>query len=186
MYLSVFFYNDLVANGPSTKTTLSARSVGLWPRLRWFAASDPFSSAIDPDFAWNLITCEKPLAYSFVCGHWPLRPLPWPLLHAKMKQDHALGIAEHYDVSNNFHELFLDRMYMFYTCADFPPGCQRLEEAQQIKADFILDLIDPQPGQKILELGCGWGAMLKRIHEHMGKNENIYGLTLSKEQVEYN
>ena len=141
---------------------------------------------IEPGFAWELITCEKPPVYSAVCEHWPLRPLRWPLLHAKMKQDHALGIAEHYDVSNDFYELFLDKKYMFYTCADFHPGCQSLEDAQQNKADFILDLIDPQPGDTILELGCGWGAMLKRIQEHTGEKENLYGLTLSKEQVAYN
>jgi len=103
-----------------------------------------------------------------------------------MKQDHVLGIAKHYDVSNEFYELFLDKKYMFYTCADFPTGNETLEEAQQIKADFILDLIDPQPGQKILEMGCGWGAMLKRIYEQTGDKENLHGLTLSKEQVAYN
>jgi len=124
---------------------------------------------IEPGFAWKLITCEKPPVYSDVCEHWPLRPLRCPLLHAKIKQDHAIGIAEHYDVSNDFYELFLDKKYIFYTCADFPPGCQSLEDAQQNKADFILDLINPQPGDTILELGCGWGAMLKRIQEHTGE-----------------
>ncbi len=141
---------------------------------------------IDPQAAWDLIVGDKPAVYEFVCGHWPLRPLRWPLLHAKMRQDHVLGIAAHYDVSNEFFELFLDKKYMFYTCADFPTGTETLDEAQQIKADFILNLIDPQPGQKILELGCGWGPMLKRIYEHTGEKENLYGLTLSKEQVAYN
>ena len=65
-----------------------------------------------------------------------------------MKQDHILGISEHYDVSNEFYELFLDKKYMFYSCADFERGAANLEEAQTAKADFILKLIDPQPGQR--------------------------------------
>jgi len=141
---------------------------------------------LDPEATWKLITGDPPAAYTFVCSHWPLRPLRWTLLNAKIKQDHVKGIAEHYDVSNDFYELFLDKKYMFYTCADFPTGTETLDEAQQIKADFILNLIDPKPGEKILELGCGWGPMLKRIYEHTGDKENLYGLTLSKEQVAYN
>ena len=136
--------------------------------------------------SWDVIVTKELPPIEFICSHYPLAPLRWPLLHAKMKQDHALGIAAHYDVSNEFYELFLDKKYMFYTCADFPTGNETIEEAQQIKADFILNLIDPQPGQKILELGCGWGSMLKRIHEQTGDKENLHGLTLSKEQVAYN
>jgi len=67
----------------------------------------------------------------------------------------VLGIAAHYDVSNDFYELFLDRKYMFCTCADFPTGQETIEEAQAIKANHLLNLIDPRPGEKILELGCG-------------------------------
>jgi len=141
---------------------------------------------LDEERIWNEINTKLPAIPEFVRSHWPLRPLRWPLLHAKMKQDHVLGIAEHYDVSNEFYKLFLDKKYMFYTCADFHSPNDTLEDAQQHKADFILNLIDPQPGQKILELGCGWGAMLKRIYEHTGDKENLYGLTLSKEQVAYN
>lgn len=141
---------------------------------------------LDAEFSWRELTTKAPLAIDWVCRNWPLRPLRPLLLHAKMKQDHVLGIAAHYDVSNEFYELFLDKKYMFYTCADFHRGDETIEEAQQNKADFILKLIDPQPEHKILELGCGWGSMLRRIEEHTGNKENLYGLTLSKEQVAYN
>ncbi|NOY30429.1 MAG: class I SAM-dependent methyltransferase [Planctomycetes bacterium] len=141
---------------------------------------------LEAEPTWELITGNNPAAYDFVARHWPLRPLRWPLLRTKMKQDHVLGIAEHYDVSNDFYELFLDKKYMFYTCADFNRPEDTLEDAQQNKADFILNLIDPQPGDKILELGCGWGSMLRRIHQHTGDKENLFGITLSKEQVAYN
>lgn len=141
---------------------------------------------LDPEQTWHDITRDAPPVIDWFRRHWPLKFMRPLVIAAKMRQDHALGIHEHYDVSNEFYELFLDQRYMFYTCADFHQPDETLEEAQQHKADFILNLIDPKPGQKILELGCGWGAMLKRIEEAIGDKENLYGLTLSKEQVAYN
>ncbi len=102
---------------------------------------------LPPEATWQTILEKKSAAIQFVSSHYPIRPLRWPLLYAKLKQDHFTGIAAHYDVSNDFYELFLDKKYMFYSCADFPAGNETLDEAQQIKADFILNLIDPQPGQ---------------------------------------
>jgi cyclopropane-fatty-acyl-phospholipid synthase len=138
---------------------------------------------LDPEWTWTMVTKDMPYGTAWVRKHWPLKPLRRLLLSAKMRQDHVLGISEHYDVSNEFYELFLDKRYMFYTCADFHSPTDTIEEAQQHKADFILKLIDPKPGQKILELGCGWGAMLRRIEEHTGDKQNLYGITLAKEQV---
>ena len=103
-----------------------------------------------------------------------------------MKQDHVLGIAAHYDVSNDFYELFLDKKIHVLHLRRFSFPRRNDRAAQQHKADHILGLLDPKPGQKILELGCGWGPMLKRIEEHTGDKDNLYGLTLSKEQVAYN
>ena len=84
-----------------------------------------------------------------------------------MKQDHLLGISEHYDVSNDFYELFLDKKYMFYSCADFDRGDETLEEAQASKANFILNLIEPKPGEKILDLGCGWLSHRRSINPRL-------------------
>lgn len=141
---------------------------------------------LDPEWTWHAITRDMPRGTEWVRLHWPLRPLRPLVIRAKMKQDHVLGISAHYDVSNDFYELFLDKRYMFYSCADFHRPDDTLEQAQQNKADFILGLIDPKPGQKILELGCGWGPMLRRIYEATGDKENLYGITLSKEQAAYN
>ena len=141
---------------------------------------------LDPAWTWHAITRDMPRGTDWIRTQWPLRPLRPLVIRAKMKQDHVLGISAHYDVSNDFYELFLDKRYMFYSCADFRRPDDTLEQAQQNKADFILGLIDPRPGQKILELGCGWGPMLKRIYEATGDKENLHGITLSKEQAAYN
>ena len=141
---------------------------------------------LDAEKTWQEMTHQLPPAIDWVRTQWPVAPLRPLLLAAKMKQDHMLGIAAHYDVSNEFYELFLDRKYMFYSCADFITGHETLEQAQQNKADYILRLIDPQRGQRILDLGCGWSAMLKRLYEHTGDKNNLHGITLSRQQVAYN
>jgi cyclopropane-fatty-acyl-phospholipid synthase len=97
-----------------------------------------------------------------------------------------VGIAEHYDVSNDFYELFLDKKYMLYSCADFVTGRETLEEAQSNKVRFIMNLLDPRPGERILELGCGWGGMLQEVCDRTGQPENAFGYTISRQQVEYN
>jgi len=97
-------------------------------------------------------------------------------------KDHASGISDHYDVSNQFYELFLDKRYMFYSCADFRKSSDTLEDAQENKANYLLDLLDPRAGEKIVDLGCGWGAMLRKIYAKTGDKDNLYGYTLSKEQ----
>lgn len=144
------------------------------------------SKPLDPDWVWDFINPEKPNLGTWLSENYPPTFMRRLLLAAKMKQDHLFGISAHYDVSNEFYKLFLDRKYMFYTCADFHTADDTLEQAQTQKAEFILKLIDPKPGEKILDLGCGWGAMLKRIFEETGDRENLFGYTLSEEQVRHN
>ena len=145
-----------------------------------------YPKPLDPEPIWKGITEDFPPIKDWVRLHYPPKFARRFLLAAKMKQDHVLGISAHYDVSNDFYELFLDKKYMFYSCADFATGNETIEEAQIAKANFILNLIDPQPEEKILELGCGWGPMLQRIYEETNDKENLFGYTLSKEQVEFN
>jgi cyclopropane-fatty-acyl-phospholipid synthase len=104
---------------------------------------------------------------------------------SRVYRDHRIGIEKHYDVSNEFYGLFLDKEYMFYTFGDFNRAGETLEEAQENKATFIAGLIDPRPGEVILEIGCGWGAMLKKIARITNDTENLVGYTLSGEQVDY-
>ena len=91
-------------------------------------------------------------------------------------------IQSHYDLSNEFFALFLDPT-MMYSCAYFEREDMTLEEAQWAKIDLALGKIDLKPEHTLLEVGCGWGATLRRAVEKFNVRKAI-GLTLSKAQVE--
>lgn len=105
-------------------------------------------------------------------------------LDKMLTQDHATGIQAHYDVSNDFYALFLDSRYRFYTCADFNSSQDSLEEAQGNKAEYIRKLLNLSGDERVLDLGCGWGAMLKFLLDQ-GHRGELTGFTLSKEQLAY-
>ena len=92
------------------------------------------------------------------------------------------NIQAHYDLSNDFFALFLDPS-MTYSCAYFEPETLTLEQAQWAKFDLALGKIDLQPGHKLLDIGCGWGASSRRAAEKFGAD--VIALTLSKAQHEY-
>jgi cyclopropane-fatty-acyl-phospholipid synthase len=75
---------------------------------------------------------------------------------------------------------------MFYSCADFQHSTDTLEQAQTNKANDFVRLLAPAPGERILDLGCGWGGMLSRIEETTGDSASLSGYTLSREQLAYN
>ncbi|MDA0588360.1 MAG: class I SAM-dependent methyltransferase [Planctomycetota bacterium] len=139
----------------------------------------------DPEMLWQGINQELPAVVNWLNAHYPPYFARKLLLSRKLRQEHHEGIEEHYDVSNEFYRLFLDERYMFYTCADFRTPQDTLEEAQTNKANFLLNLIDPRPGEKILDLGCGWGGMLRRIEEAVGSKEHLKGYTLSRRQLDH-
>ncbi len=91
-------------------------------------------------------------------------------------------IQAHYDLSNEFFELFLDPS-MTYSCAYFERDDMTLEEAEWAKIDLALCKCGLQPGQRLLDVGCGWGATLRRAVEKFGVR--AVGLTLSRAQAEY-
>jgi len=91
-------------------------------------------------------------------------------------------VQAHYDLSNEFFELFLDPS-MTYSCAYFERAEMTLEEAQWAKIDLSLGKCDLQPGQRLLDVGCGWGATLQRAVENFGVR--AVGVTLSKAQANY-
>ena len=91
----------------------------------------------------------------------------------------AEAIRYHYDVSNEFYEQFLDPN-MVYSCAYFEHGNEDLATAQLRKIDHILTKIRLQPGQTLLDIGCGWGALVLRAAEKFGAR--CVGITLSENQ----
>ncbi|MBA5606907.1 class I SAM-dependent methyltransferase [Duganella sp. FT3S] len=91
----------------------------------------------------------------------------------------AQAIRYHYDVSNDFYQQFLDPN-MVYSCAYFETGQEDLATAQLKKIDHILAKIALQPGQRLLDIGCGWGALVIRAAQRYGAR--CVGVTLSENQ----
>jgi len=102
------------------------------------------------------------------------------LRHSKARD--AEAIEHHYDVSNRFYELVLGPA-MTYTCAVFPHPEASLEEAQTEKYDLICRKLDLKPGDRLLDLGCGWGGMVRHAATHYGVH--ALGVTLSHEQARW-
>jgi cyclopropane-fatty-acyl-phospholipid synthase len=102
------------------------------------------------------------------------------LRHSKRRD--AEVIAHHYDVSNAFYELILGDS-MTYTCAVYPTFEASLEEAQENKYDLVCRKLGLQPGMRLLDVGCGWGGMVRHAAKHYGVQ--AIGVTLSRQQAEW-
>jgi cyclopropane-fatty-acyl-phospholipid synthase len=110
-----------------------------------------------------------------------VRPgLWWGLRHSLNRDSRA--ISHHYDVSNRFYEWLLGPS-MAYTCAVYPGPDASLEEAQEEKVDLVCRKLDLKVGQRLLDVGCGWGTMVRHAAEHYGAR--VLGVTLSRQQAEY-
>ncbi|MFQ5661403.1 MAG: class I SAM-dependent methyltransferase [Gammaproteobacteria bacterium] len=92
------------------------------------------------------------------------------------------SIAHHYDISNDFYRLWLDPE-MNYSCAYFSHPEQTLADAQRDKLDYICRKLRLSPGQKLLDIGCGWGGLALWASRKYGVR--VHGITLSKEQYHY-
>jgi cyclopropane-fatty-acyl-phospholipid synthase len=118
------------------------------------------------------------------------RPLPPPAEEARpqrgrrhTKDRDAKAISHHYDVGNDFYRLFLGPS-LAYSCARFTDPADSLEQAQADKCELIsrkLGLAE-QPGQRLLDIGCGWGTMA--IHAATQHGAQVVGVTISREQAD--
>ncbi|MBB3021265.1 cyclopropane-fatty-acyl-phospholipid synthase [Microvirga lupini] len=91
------------------------------------------------------------------------------------------NVAYHYDVSNEFYQLFLDPE-MVYTCAYFQPDWHDdIARAQRDKLDMICCKLRLKPGERLLDIGCGWGALICHAAQHYGVKAT--GVTLAEEQA---
>ncbi len=90
------------------------------------------------------------------------------------------AIRYHYDVGNDFYQLWLDRR-MVYSCAYFHRPDYTLDEAQRAKLDLVCRKLRLHPGERLLDVGCGWGALIMHAVEHYGVT--ALGITLSDAQA---
>jgi cyclopropane-fatty-acyl-phospholipid synthase len=103
--------------------------------------------------------------------------------HKNVKAKQRGQIAHHYDLGNDFYGMWLDTQTRAYSCAYYKTPADTLEQAQVQKLDHVLRKLQLQPGQTLLDIGCGWGALLiKAAKEYKAKG---LGVTLSKEQYEF-
>jgi len=104
------------------------------------------------------------------------------LILTNTKERSKKNISSHYDLGNEFFSVWLDKS-LTYSCGIFNSTDETLEKAQINKYNKLIDLIHPKPGNKILEIGCGWGGFAEQI----AKNYDIQldCITISKKQYEY-
>ncbi|GAC1517342.1 MAG: cyclopropane-fatty-acyl-phospholipid synthase family protein [Acidimicrobiales bacterium] len=115
------------------------------------------------------------------------RPLPPPPEEARLQgrlhsvARDAEAISHHYDVSNEFYELFLGPS-MTYSCARFTTAEATLEEAQAAKYELVCRKLGLTEGYRVLDVGCGWGGMVIHAAQHHGAS--AVGVTISREQFD--
>ncbi|WP_027014976.1 SAM-dependent methyltransferase [Comamonas composti] len=112
-------------------------------------------------------------------GQSPMERLVRHFRHSQASDKKA--IQYHYDVSNAFYQQWLDPA-MVYSCAYFENGDEDLASAQIKKIDHILTKVRLQPGQRLLDIGCGWGALVLRAAQKFGAH--CLGVTLSQNQFD--
>ncbi len=144
-----------------------------------------YPAPLDPVENWQFWTTPPSPLIDFLIKARPSKATQAAYLESMWENSHADGIEAHYDVSNQFYDLFLDTKYKFYTCAEFSSDTETLEQAQENKANYLRSLMRLSGDEKILDLGCGWGAMLKFLRDS-GHRGELSGYTLSKEQLAYN
>jgi cyclopropane-fatty-acyl-phospholipid synthase len=115
----------------------------------------------------------------------PLAKLFWQWINRAVPNS-ATGsranIHHHYNLGNDFFQLWLDEE-MVYTCAYFPTPTLSLELAQRAKLDYVCRKLQLQPGETVIEAGCGWGALARHMAKHYGVK--VRAFNLSHEQVRF-
>ena len=93
------------------------------------------------------------------------------------------NVRHHYDIGEELYDLFLDKKHRQYSCAYFTKNNESLEDAQQNKINHIIKKLNLKPGQKVLDIGCGWGGMAFEIARQ--SQCEVTGISLSENQIKY-
>ena len=113
-------------------------------------------------------------------GSHPAQRVSRALFKHSSRRDRA-AIGYHYDVGNEFYRLWLDER-MVYSCAYFKSGDESIDEAQRAKLDHICRKLRLAAGERLLDVGCGWGGLILHAARHYGVR--AVGITLSQSQFE--
>jgi cyclopropane-fatty-acyl-phospholipid synthase len=110
-----------------------------------------------------------------------IRSLLYAMRRNSPRRSHY-NVHHHYDLGNDFYKMWLDE-HMVYTCAYYDRPDATLAEAQVAKLDHVCRKLQLEPGQKVIEAGCGWGALAMHMAEHYGVDVIAYNN--SREQIAY-
>jgi len=167
--------------GPQPQVTMVIKDPGLISQL-----SHPSLDALGGAYVEGRLELEGPIsevirlgdALSEALSDDEQRALP---REAHDKATDAEAISYHYDLSNGFYELWLDPD-MVYSCAYFPTGKEDLATAQQAKLRHLCRKLRLQPGEHLLDVGCGWGGLARFAAREFGVQ--VTGITLSQAQLD--
>ena len=166
---------------PSPTVTLRIPSAAA---LRYF--TNPDLAKLGEAYVEGHVDVEGPMGEALRAAEGLARQMGEPkrgrlplVLNLHTKKTDAAAIRYHYDVSNDFYALWLDRN-MVYSCAYFKTGEETLDAAQEQKLDHICRKLRLKQGEKFLDIGCGWGALVRWAAKHYGVDAT--GITLSHNQ----
>jgi cyclopropane-fatty-acyl-phospholipid synthase len=151
---------------------------------------------LDPDFQFGelfvagRLSVEGDLVAALRLAFSVPRPAGWAgrsldALRRRVPHDPSSAIdsaQHHYDTGNEFYKLWLDER-MLYTCAYFPSPADGLEEAQLAKLDHVCRKVALRPGERVIEAGCGWGALALHMARYYGVR--VRAFNVSSAQVEF-
>ncbi|WP_312521862.1 C17 cyclopropane fatty acid synthase CfaB [Stutzerimonas nitrititolerans] len=166
--------------GPSPSVTLAIKDPNILADL-----AHPSLNLLGAAYVEGRVDLDGPLDEVIRIGDELSRALgkdeatvPTPESHDKSTD--AEAISYHYDLSNEFYQLWLDRD-MVYSCGYFETGTEDLDQAQQAKLRHLCRKLRLKPGDRLLDVGCGWGGLARFAAREFGAE--VFGITLSREQL---